>query len=70
MVSTGKKKQSNRKFLSQLDDSDQDISISNTTSDRQESTAVNECTGDREVSVSNIGSSLAANENLMHVRTL
>ena len=36
MVSTRKKKQSNRRLLSQLDDYDQDIIIGNAASERQE----------------------------------
>ena len=42
MVSTRKKGQSNRRLLSQLDDFDQDIIISNTVSDRQENAKVSE----------------------------
>ena len=46
MVCTRKKKQSNRKLLSPLDDFDQDIIIGNTMSDRQEYARVNESTAD------------------------
>ena len=44
MVSTRKKRQSNRKLLSQLDDFDQDMIIGNVVSDRQENIVVNEGT--------------------------
>ena len=36
MVSTRKKKQSNRRLLSQLDDFDRDVNIGNAVSERQE----------------------------------
>ena len=42
MVSTRKKRQSNKRLLSQLDDFDQDIIIGNATSDRQENVVANE----------------------------
>ena len=51
MVSNRKKGQSNRKFLSQLDDFDQDTSIGNTANDRQENTVVYENTGDQNFTV-------------------
>ena len=50
MVSNCKKRQSNR-FLSQLDDFDQDIIIGHTVSDRQENAAVNEGSGDQEFTI-------------------
>ena len=53
MVSRRKNKQSNRTFLSQLDDFDQIISIGKTVSDRQENAAINESTGDHEFTVDN-----------------
>ena len=42
MVSTRKKKQSNRRLLSQLDDFDRDVIIGNAVSERQENIVVNE----------------------------
>ena len=58
MVSTRKKRQSNRRHLSQLDDSDQDMIIGNNVSERQENVVVNEGTNDRgfTVGTSNNGS--------------
>ena len=47
MVSTGKKWQSNRRLLSQLDDYDRDIVIGNAVSDRQENVVVIEGTADK-----------------------
>ena len=51
MVSTRKKKQSNRRLLSQLDDFDQDMIIGNITSERQENIVVDEGTNDRDFTV-------------------
>ena len=70
MVSTRKKKQSNRRLLSQLDDFDQDIIIGNSVSDRQENATVNEGNGDQVFTVGNPGSNSAANKNLVKVKTL
>ena len=70
MASTCKKRQSNRKLFSQLDDFDHDIIIGNTASDKHENTTVNEGTGDQEFTVGNPGSSLAANENAVNMKTL
>ena len=46
MVSTRKKRQSNRRLLNQLDDFDQDMIVGNAVSERQENTVVNEGTND------------------------
>ena len=46
MVSTRKKRQSNKRILSQLDDFDQDMKIGNNVSDRQENATASEGTGD------------------------
>ena len=46
MVSTRKKRQSNRRLLNQLDDFDQDMIVGNAISERQEDTVVNEGTND------------------------
>ena len=48
MVSTRKKRQSNKTLLSQLDDFDQDMIIGNAASGRQESVTVNEVTNDQD----------------------
>ena len=70
MVSTREKRQSNIRFLSQLDNFDQDIIIGNTASDRQKNTTVIESTGDRELTVGNPDSSLAVYESVVDVKTL
>ena len=46
MVSTRKKRQSNRRLLSQLDDFDQDMVIGNAVTERKENVVVNEGTID------------------------
>ena len=46
MVSTQKKRQSNRRLLSQLDYFDQDMNIGNAVSERQENIVANEGTDD------------------------
>ena len=70
MVSTRKKRHSNRKLLSQLHDFDQDMVIGNAASERQENVLVNEGANDRDftVGISNINS--VVNENAMNVKTL
>ena len=70
MVSTRKKRQSNRRLLSQLDDFDQDIIIGNTAGERQENAVVNEGTNDRVFTVSNSCNNTAVNERAINVKTL
>ena len=70
MVSTRKKKQSNRRLLSQLDDVDQDMIIGNAASERQENTVVNEGTNDRDFTVGTSNDSSIVNGNAMNVKTL
>ena len=70
MVSTCKKRQSNRRFLSQLDDFDQDMIIGNAASERQENTVVNEGTNDRDFTVGTSNDSSIVNGNVMNVKTL
>ena len=70
MVSTRKKRQSNKRLLSQLDDFDQDMFIGNAASDRQESVMVNEGTNDQDFTVSTSNVSPTVNENTLNVKTL
>ena len=70
MVSTRKKRQSNKRLLSQLDDFDQDMIIGNVVSERQENAVVNMGTNDRDFTVSNSSNNTAVNENVMNVKTL
>ena len=70
MVSTRKKRQSNRRLISQLDDFDPDMIIGNAVSERQENTVVNEGTNDRDFTISNSDNSSVVNGNAMSVKTL
>ena len=70
MVSTRKKRQSNKRLLSQLDDFDQDMIIGNTANERQESVEVNEGTNDRDFTVGTSNVSSLINENVLNVKTL
>ena len=70
MVSTRKKRQSNKRLLSQLDDFDQDMIIGNTANERQESVEVNEGTNDRDFTVGTSNVSSLINENMLNVKTL
>ena len=70
MVSTRKKRQSNKRLLSQLDDFDQGMIIGNTASERQENVVVNEGTNDQDFTVGTSNISTAMNKNAMTVKTL
>ena len=70
MVPTRKKRQSNRRLLSQLDDFDQDVIIGNAASERQENVVVNEGTNDRDFTVSNSSNNTAVKEKTVNVKTL
>ena len=70
MVSTRKKRQSNKRLLSQLENFDQDMIIGNAVSERQENAVVNMGMNDRDFTVSNSSNNTAVNENAMNVKTL
>ena len=70
MVSTRKKRQSNKRLLNQLDDFDQDLIIGNTASERQENVAVNEGTNDQDFTAGASNVSSIVNENESNVKTL
>ena len=70
MVSTRKKRQSNKRLLSQLDDFEQDVFIGNAASKRQENVAVNEGTNDQEFTVGTSYDSTTVYGNAMSVKTL
>ena len=70
MVSTRKKRQSNRRLLSQLDDFDQDMIIGKAVSERQENTVVNEGTNDRDFTVGTSNDDSVINGNAMDVKTM
>ena len=70
MVSTRKKRQSNRKLLSRLVDFDQDMIIGNATSGKQGNIAVSEGTNDRDFTVGTSGNNTAINESTVNKKTL
>ena len=69
MVSTRKKRQSNKRLLSPLDDFDQDMIIGNATSERQENVVVNEGTNDQDFTVGTFNVSSIVDENALNVKT-
>ena len=70
MLSTLKKRQSNRRLLSQLDDFDQYFIIGNAMNNRQENTSVKESTADQDFTVGNSDGGQAVNENVVNVKAL
>ena len=70
MVSTRKKRHSNKRLLSQLDDFDQDVIIGNTASERQENVVVNEGINDQDFTVGTSNVSSIIKENVLNVKTL
>ena len=70
MVSTRKKRQSNRRLLSQLDDFDQDMVTGNAASERQENIVVKEGTNDQDFTVGTSSNNIAINESTVNVKTL
>ena len=70
MVSTRKKRQPNRRLLSQLDDFDQDMFIGNAASERQENIVVSGGTNDRDLTAGTSANNIAFNESTVNVKTL
>ena len=70
MVSTRKKRQSNKRLLSQLDDFDQDMIIGNTVRESQENAVVNEGTNDRDFTVGTSNDDSVINGDVMSKKTL
>ena len=70
MVSTRKKRQSNKRLLSHLDDFDQDMIIGSTASERQENVVVNESTNVQDFTVGTSNVSPVINKNAMNVKSL
>ena len=70
MVSTRRKRQSNRRLLSHLEDFDQDMIIGNVASERQENTVANEGTNDRDLVIGTSSNNSVVNGNAMNVKTL
>ena len=70
MVSTRKKRQSNRRLLIQLDDVDQDMFIGIAASENQENIVVDEASNDRDFTVGTSSNTTAFNESMVNVKTL
>ena len=70
MVCTRKKRQSNRRLLSQLDDFDQDMVTSNAASERQENIVLDEGSNDRVFTVGFSSKNKAINERTVNVKIL
>ena len=70
MVSTRKKRQSNKRLLSQLDDFDRDMIIGNAVSERLENAVVNEGTDDQDFTVGTSNNDSVVNGSAMTVKTL
>ena len=70
MVSSRKKRQSNRRLLSQLDDFDRDMIIGNAVNERQENAVGNEGTNDQDFTVGTSNNDSVVNGNAMSVKTL
>ena len=69
MVSTRKKKQSNRRLLSQLDNFDQDIILGIAASRSQEKIVINESTNDRDFTAGIFSINSATNESTVNVES-
>ena len=69
-VFTRKKRQSNKRLLSQLDDFDQDMIIGSTVSESQENAVVNERDNDRVFTVGTSDNGSVINGNAMSMKTL
>ena len=70
MVSTRKKRHSNKRLLSQLDDFDRDMIIGNAVSERLENAVVNEGTDDPDFTVGTSNNDSVVNGSAMTVKTL
>ena len=70
MVSSRKKRKSDKKLFIQLDDFDRDMTIGNAVSERQENAVVNEGSNDRDFTVGTSSNDSIVNGNAMNVKTL
>ena len=70
MVSTRKKRQSNRRLLGQINVFDQDMIIGNAVSERQEINVVNEGTNDLDFTIGASSNNSVVTGNAMNVKTL
>ena len=70
MVSNRKKRQQDRRFLSELDDFDHDIKINDAAKSEQQSVVVNDGTVDRELTVNNRDNISTTKENTVNSQIL
>ena len=70
MVCTRKKRQSNKRLLTQLDDFDRDMIIGDAASERQENIVANEGINDQDFAVGTSNDSSTVNGNALSVKTL
>ena len=70
MVSTRKKKQSNRKFHSQFDGINQDVVLGEVGNNGQKSVRVNKDTADRDFTAHDSGSNSTPMENTVNIQSL
>ena len=70
MVSTRKKRQSNRKLLSGLDDFDQGVFIGSAVNESQENAVANKGTKDRDLTTDTSNNNIAINESTVKAKTL
>ena len=70
MVSTRKKRQSNKRLLSRLDDFDQDINIGNTVRESQENAVLSEGPNDRDFTLGTSNDDTVINGKVMSMKTL
>ena len=70
MVSTQKKKQSNRRLLSPLDDFDRDVSIGDAPNSGQQNVRLKEGNIDQQFTANKSGSLSTTKENTAHVQAL
>ena len=70
MVSTRMKRQSKKRFISQLDDFDQDMIIGNAVSERQANVVVNKGTNNRNFTVGTSSNDSIVNGNAMSAKSL
>ena len=69
MLSTGKQKESNRRFPSQLDEFDRNIIFGNAVSNWRKIVVVKESTADQKLTANDTSSNLSAKEHSVNVKT-
>ena len=70
MVSTRKRRKSNRRLLRQLDDFDQDLIFGSAVNERQENIVANQGNNDRDFAVDTSSVNIVSNGNTVNMKTL